>query len=316
MSEIAKHRVAVRFPCVGLGPGHPRRPSRRVTACLSVAVALGAVVLFAWPVAAGSSGTIYSSSGGGLAVAIKKLEAAKTGRVTTREVLSTSDGRSFTAFEVSGSFDAVHRRFAASGTQGPNRSPFGVAVDASRGAPAHAVVYTRGALSGVPNFRALLPASLRSRPWLKFDYSKLLTKPRPLLPLTVLNTLLNLVPAGRPYAWLAPLGRPAKRGGTESIDRVETAHYQETVDFSAENELPNYLQPVVNTTGGTMKADVWIDHTSTVRRVRLTSRPTQLGGTNVTITITTDFSHLGSKLRIPMPAADQVADIATYANRK
>jgi hypothetical protein len=275
---------------------------------LAAAVGLIAVVALT----GGWSGRTHHRLGGGLAAAIQKLQVAPTGRATTTEVLAASDGTSITTFELSSSFDNVHKHFAASGTQGPNRSPFGGDVDTSHGI----VVYLRGALAGWPNIRALLPAQLRQRPWLRFDLSRL-TKPRPLLPVRVLNDLLNLVPAARPYGWLAPLGRPVEPGGTEKLDGVETTRYRETVDFSPEeNRLPNYLQSVVRTNGGRMTADVWVDRDSALRRLRLTSRPADLNGGKIRAIITIEFSGLGSKLTVALPATDQAADVALYASKK
>jgi hypothetical protein len=80
--------------------------------------------------------------------------------------------------------------------------------------------------------------------------------------------------AASPVDYVKALSARAASQNVERIDGVETNRYAESVNFRGRaGELPGFVQKLIAGSSPVMHVEIWVDGSSTVRRIRLTSRP-------------------------------------------
>jgi hypothetical protein len=264
-----------------------------------------------------------SSAGfpGHLQPALHELAAARTGVLTTSYVFSRGD-QSLPPIVYVTRFDDVHKRVETRmdlrgfvrflnqtgetpvGKSGDWR--FDVIAD-SRGA---LVLYLSSPLFQEPSFQAKLPARIRGKRWMKLDLLEALAQGA-----GPTSQLLAYLPGfGSPLGYFKALSNRASREKVERIGGVEAQRYAETIDLHPYvRKLPRFLDKIVASSSPKMDALVWVDRSSSVRRIRLSSKPIQSAGGAVMVG-TTDLRGLGRKLHIGLPPRSQVFDAAALGN--
>jgi hypothetical protein len=167
------------------------------------------------------------------------------------------------------------------------------------------VMYLASPLLEEPTFQGKLPRRLRHKPWIKVDLVDALLQGG-----SVGQVVGFLPSAASPVGYFKALSGHAARQKVERIDGVETNRYAETVDFRRHlDELPSFIQKLIVRGSPVLHAVVWVDASSTVRRIRLTSQPLRQAQ-GIVVTATIDFRDLGSKVSVGLPPAGQVFDAA------
>jgi hypothetical protein len=186
---------------------------------------------------------------------------------------------------------------------------FDVIADSSRGL----VMYMSSPLFDEASFQKKLPAKVRHKQWMKISLLELATNPA--LSSGMSSEFLSYLPGvGSPLAYFKLLRVDTSTDGRERIDGVDTDRYRGTVNLHAHlDELPRFLQKVVERTSGKMEALVWVDGTSTVRRIELRSGAIR-GGGDVGMVDTTDLHKLGSRVAILLPPRQEVYDATELRN--
>lgn len=298
-------------------------PPRTRSSCTGVAGFALAVVLVV--AACGGSSVRVASN---FPRAIQKLATAKTGVVTTNLVFS-GGGHSAPPIVYMTRFDNAQRRIAttidlrkfirvynanssaAQRVGKPDQWRLDVLADSSRGL----VLYISSPLFSNASFQSALPARLRNKKWLKLSFPELARHAAQLGPGLAAQFEAFLPGLGSPVSYFKALSARATPGKTERIDGVETKRYSETVDFrSSLAALPAFFRKIITASSARMKALVWVDGTSQVRRIELTSGAIAAAG-GAQVTDTTDFSQLGAKIQVALPPRDQVLDAASLPKR-
>jgi hypothetical protein len=281
-------------------------------------LALGAAVLLSGLAGCGGGG-----GGGGsaqvasnLPVALRHLVAARTGVVSTRYVIFAPSQFVPPIFGVTRFDNAVKRleikldlRQFMSLYQ-PSLPPssrvgkvsdwrFDVIADNSHSP----VMYLSSPLFEEPSFQKKLPARVRNKPWMKLDLVEALLQGGSVGQVTA------FLPKGAsPAGFVTALSGHATSEKGERIDGVDTNRYTELVNFRGHvKELPGFIQKALAGTPPIMHAVVWVDGSSTVRRISLTSRPLRhlQGGV---LTATMNFRDLGGKVNVDLPPRSEVFD--------
>ena len=183
---------------------------------------------------------------------------------------------------------------------------FDVIADSRRGL----VLYLASPLFEEPSFQAKLPARVRGKRWMKVDLAEALAQG-----VGPTSQLLDYLPGlGSPLGYFKALSNRASPEKVERIGGVDAQRYAETVDLHPYvGKLPRFLDKIVASSSSKMDALVWIDRSSSVRRIRLTSKPIRSAGGAVMIG-TTDLRDLGGSISITLPPASEVFDAAALGN--
>jgi hypothetical protein len=292
----------------------PRHQSR----CSAlVRVGIGAALLLSIAAACGGSPVDVSSN---LPLALHRLETARTGVVKTDFVFA-AEGQSLPPVVYVTRFDNVQKRIETSmdlrrfirfyNQTIPTSSRVGktadwrfdIIADSSRGL----VLYLASPLFEEASFQAKLPAGIRHKRWMKVDFVEALVQG-----IGPTNQLLGFLPGfGSPLSYFKALSaRGVSAPEIERIDGVDAKAYAETVNLRPYlGELPRVLRKIIARSSPKMAARVWIDPSSNVRRIRLTSQPMRGGGGAVMID-TTDLRDLGRPIAVKLPRTQQVFDAA------
>lgn len=143
--------------------------------------------------------------------------------------------------------------------------------------------------------------------WLKVDLQRKLTKQ-----LASLEPVFRVGIAHSPIEGLALLrsSKHAKKLGAETIDGVRTTHYRVTVDVqealakaNAKERTALRLARLQDGHAAPRQIDVWVGDNGLVRRMRQ-----KLGDDG---TMTTTLSHLGSRVHVEAPPADETVAAPT-----
>ena len=275
------------------------------------ALALGVAILLAGVAGCGGGGgTDHVSSS--LPLALHHLVSAPTGVVSTRFALSAPGQSVPPIFYVARFDNAVKRaevkldmrRFVRAlpppsrvGKIGDWR--FDVITDNSHSL----VMYLSSPLFEEPTFQAKLPSRLRHKRWMKLDLVEALLQGGSV------GQVAGFLPKdASPIGYFKALSGRAASQGVEQIDGVETNRYAELVNFRGHvGELPGIIQKLIAGSSPVMHAMVWVDGSSIVKRIRLTTRPLRRQGGAVATT-TMSFRDLGNKVTIDLPPAGEVYD--------
>ena len=279
-----------------------------------------AVALLFLGLAGCGSGTAHVSSN--LPVALRHLVTARTGVVSTQFLL-TAQGVPVPPVLYNTRFDNAAKRAEVKVdlrefmslyemTIPPSRRVgkvrdwrFDAITDNSGGF----VMYVASPLFEETTFQDKLPARVRHRQWMKVDLVEALLQGGSV------GQVAGLLPgAGSPVGYLKALSGRAASHKVERIDGVETNRYEEDVNFRRQlGQLPSFIQKVIARSSPIMHAVVWVDGSSTVRAIRLTSRPLRHNGEAVVIA-TMRFRDLGGKVTVGLPPARDVFDAAQLAS--
>lgn len=101
-----------------------------------------------------------------------------------------------------------------------------------------------------------------------------------------------------------------KKVGSETIDGVQTTHYQAVIDPA---KLPNGAQ-LAKAHLSPFPVDVWIGGDGLPRRLTISEAATENGQT-VTTRMTMNFSGYGEQVHVTAPPADQTLDLTGMASR-
>ena len=105
-----------------------------------------------------------------------------------------------------------------------------------------------------------------------------------------------------------------KKVGTDTIDGVETTHYQAVVDIANAAKLPpaqrRALRQYLKGMHGRAPVDVWIDADGHVRR-ESTNFDYGTGLQHAQTSVTMNFSDFGAPVDVTVPAAGDVTDITS-----
>jgi len=280
------------------------------------ALALGAALLLSGLAGCGGGGGTAQVSSN-LPLALHHLVDARTGVVSTRLVVSAPGGQFELPILYVARFDNADKRAEIKldlrpfmRLYQPTLSPsnrvgkisdwqFDVITDNLH----DLVMYLSSPLFEEPSFQKKLPLRLRHKRWMKLDLLAALLQGG-----SVGQVAGFLPKTGSPVGYFKALSGRAKSRKVESIDGVETNRYEEPVNFRGHvGELPGIIQKFIAGSSPTMQAIVWVDGSSTVRRIRLTTKPLRSQGGAV-VTTTTSLRDLGSKITIGLPPASEVFD--------
>ena len=173
---------------------------------------------------------------------------------------------------------------------------------------------------GLPGLADKLP---EGKTWMKLDLTQLAREHGVQLP--QLSSLDQANPAEF-LRYLRASGGDVTTLGSESVDGVSTTHYRVTLSLS--RILESYpasdragMRSALSALGssGSIPAEVWVDHQSRVRRMRMSfnvSAPSggaaegQAGATQGTVaaTMTMDFTSYGAVPAVALPPANEVFD--------
>jgi hypothetical protein len=291
-----------------------RSPKASAAARWAVVVSLGAASVTGLLSACGGSSARGAPD---FPLAIRKLDEVQTGFVRTQLVLNAL-GVSVPPIVYVTRFDNVHkrtettidlRRFIRLYDQTiPAANRVGKAVDWRFDVIADSlhdlVLYVASPLFQEATFQAKLPASARGKRWMKLDFVEALIGG-----IGPTSQLVDYLPgSGSPLGYFTALSTRASFRRVETVDSAKTNRYGEVVNFRRHlAELPPFLRKLIARSSPTMRALIWVDRSSTVRRIRLTSRPIR-GSQGLVMIDTTDLSQLGGKITIDLPPAHQVFD--------
>jgi len=280
------------------------------------ALALGAALLLSGLAGCGGGSGGGTVQAGNLPVALRHLVAARTGVVSTRYLIF-APGQVVPPILGVTRFDNAVKRLEIKldlrpfmSLYQPSLPPssrvgkvrdwrFDVITDNSHSP----VMYLSSPLFEEPSFQKKLPARVRNKPWMKLDLVEALLQGGSVGQVTA------FLPKGAsPAGFVTALSGHATSEKGERIDGVETNRYAEQVNFRGHvKELPGFIQKVLAGSAPVMHALVWVDGSSNVRRIRLSSRPLrQLQGGVVTATM--NFRDLGSKVNVDLPPKSEVFD--------
>jgi hypothetical protein len=277
-----------------------------------------AALLVCGTAACGGSSARFSGS---LLPALDRLNAARTGVMATSYVFTRGD-QSLPPIVYATRFDDIHkrvetrmdlRRFVHFLNQ-TGSTPVGkdsdwrldVIGDSRRGL----VLYLSSPLFREPSFQAKLPKRVRGKRWMKVDFLEALAQG-----VGPTSQLLDYLPGlGSPVGYFKALSSRASPENVERIDGVDAQRWAETVDLhSFVGKLPRFLDKIVASSSPKMDALVWVDGSSRVRRIRLTSKAIRDAGGAVMVG-TTDLRDLGGRIPIALPPPSQVFDAAALGN--
>lgn len=166
-----------------------------------------------------------------------------------------------------------------------------------------------------PQFQKQIPVKARGKEWMRLDVAALLRTEGGQLGSLVRSQLsVALSGVGSPLRVLDAVStQAASRDGSEHLAGTSTTHFRTTADMTRANSLGQLVAKLAQLTGSTWQAEVWVDDSSYVRRVRITSPPVPSQG-NATYAITYDTSGLGAPVTIQVPPATNVFDIAALGS--
>jgi hypothetical protein len=175
----------------------------------------------------------------------------------------------------------------------------------------HRVMYIRLP----PSLTQRVP-QLGSKPWLKFDFTKMTGLPG-------LSSLGNNPTMTNPSHLLEDLRAASdsvSNEGPQLVGGVQTTHYHVLLDLNkAAANLPAAEQSTVeaglaelrsSTNLQQIPVDVWVDARHFVRRIGMVMTVSAAGGAHVQEAMTADFTDYGPQPQPTAPPADQVQDLA------
>ena len=164
-------------------------------------------------------------------------------------------------------------------------------------------------------FQKQLPADARGKGWMRMDVAALLKTQGGQLGSLVRSQLTAALPGvGSPLLVLDAVStQAASRDGTEPLAGTATTRFRTTADMTRANSLGQLVAKLAQVAGSRWQAEVWVDDSSLVRRVRFTSPPVPSQG-NATYVITYDTTGLGAPVTIQVPPATNVFDIAALGS--
>jgi hypothetical protein len=259
-----------------------------------------------------------------LPAAVSKTEQIATGRVT--ETLSASQGgQSLSLLSYRYTFDnpekllsatvdyrnIVANQPAALKVAKLSDWVFQFVIDSRR----PTVFYWRWPAFLTPQFQKQIPVKARGKEWMRLDVAALLRTKGGQLESFVRSQLTAVLPGlGSPLRVLDAVSTQAARiDGSERLAGTSTTRFRTTADMTRANSLGQLVAKLAQLAGSTWQAEVWVDDSSLVRRVRFTSPPVRSQG-NATYAITYDPSGLGAPVTIQVPPATNVFDIAALGS--
>jgi hypothetical protein len=257
---------------------------------------------------------------GALPPAIKKTEAAATGRIDTRISFTLADG-SLIPYRLGTEYDNMRKLVHATADLTDVARAlrlkdvgkfedwrFDVITDSSRGT---LVMYMRSPLFEEARFQRTLPKREMHKPWIKLDFARLVRGHESELGPELSSQLSAFLPGvGSPVDFLEALSGPASENGSKEVGGISTTRYRTTANFARHRDiLPPWLKRLLKLTGPKIPAQVWVDDAQLVRRVQFTPPPIHSYG-DVRIVVTSELSNFGDRIVIKVPSRDQVFDAA------
>src|SRR5262249_2792850 len=170
------------------------------------------------------------------------------------------------------------------------------------------IVYMSSRLFSDATFQRKLPQRLRHRKWLKLSLPELAPKAATFGPALTAEFAQLLPGFGSPVSHFRALGKRPAAGKIDRGDGVEARGYSEKVDFRPYLDvLPRLVRQIIARSSSRMDALIWVDGTSNVRRILLTSAPIR-GANGAQMSDATDVGHLGGRVTIRVPPRGEVLD--------
>jgi hypothetical protein len=167
----------------------------------------------------------------------------------------------------------------------------------------------------LPFLSRLIPGG---KPWIKFDLSALGKGLG--IDFSQLTELSSN--PGQTLDWLRATSGAITNAGRETVDGVETTHYEASIDLA---KYPNLVpagrraavrravDSLINLTGlHTFPVDAWVASDGLIRKLRM-SFSEDVGGQQVTTETTTRFHDFGAPVSINLPPAAQTLDVSKLA---
>jgi hypothetical protein len=168
-----------------------------------------------------------------------------------------------------------------------------------------------------------LPASLMSqvpgaKPWLSVNFDQLGKAANIPGIGSLMDSSSTLTNPGQYLDFLRATGGSVKDVGQETIDGIETTHYQGEIDYS---KLPDAVpaadraatEQLVSALGKygkipEMPVDAWVDQSNLVRRLKTTLNE-NVKGQPVSVVVTEDFTDYGTQPAPTVPDASQTTNL-------